>query len=252
MSETLSCRGVSMSFNGLSALAGVNLVFPSSGIVSIIGPNGAGKTTLIDILTGFIRPDSGSCFIGQREITHLPPDQIAALGITRTFQHLRCITQTSALENVLLARPRQRGESLLGALFRLGVAEEEKQNREIAKRLLESVGLGHATTESDRAGELSYGQQKLLSLACCLATEAQMLLLDEPIAGVSPKRREQILKLLLTLGNQGMLIIFVEHDISAVKEVADQVIMMDEGKVIAHGVPSEVLARPEIMEAYIA
>jgi ABC-type branched-subunit amino acid transport system ATPase component len=239
-----------MSFNGLSALAGVNLVFPSSGIVSIIGPNGAGKTTLIDILTGFIRPDSGSCFIGQREITHLPPEQIAVLGITRTFQHLRCITQTSALENVMLARPRQRGESLLGALFRLGVAEDEKQNREIAKRLLESVGLGHATY--DRAGALSYGQQKLLSLACCLATEAQMLLLDEPIAGVSPKRREQILKLLRTLGNQGMLIIFVEHDISAVKELADQVIVMDEGKVIAQGVPSEVLARPEIMEAYIA
>jgi ABC-type branched-subunit amino acid transport system ATPase component len=154
------------------------------------------------------------------------------------------------LDDVMTARPNQRGETLLGALFRIGVAVEEARNREVALRLLRFVGLEEKAEEL--AGELSYGQQKLLTLACCLATEAQILLLDEPVAGVHPEMIQQILGLLRQLREQGKLVIFIEHDIAAVRQVADLVVVMDEGRVIAQGAPGEVLERPEIMEAYLA
>jgi ABC-type branched-subunit amino acid transport system ATPase component len=246
----LRCEGLSKSFDGVHALVDVHLGFPNSGIVAIIGPNGAGKTTLLHVLTGFLRPDAGRCFYGARETTHLPPHRIARLGVGRTFQDLRLILQVPVLENVLLARPAQRGERLWPALSRFGVAAEEKRNREEALQLLHFVGL--EAKASDLAGELSYGQQKLLTLACCLATEAKVLLLDEPVAGVHPEMVTHILALLSQLGTTGKLVIFIEHDLIAVRQIADLIIVMDEGKVIAQGPPHEVLDRPEIMEAYLA
>lgn len=247
--RTLRCQGLLRSFDGVRALSGVGLEFPASGIVAIIGPNGAGKTTLLNVITGFLRPAAGRCFLGEREITHLAPHRIAQLGVARTFQDLRLISQVPTLENILLARPHQRGETLLGALFRFGVATEEARNRAEAMRLLRFVGLEEKAAEL--AGELSYGQQKLLTLACCLATEARILLLDEPVAGVHPEMATHILGLLGQLRNDGKLVVFIEHNITSVRQVADQVIVMDEGKIIAQGPPGEVLERPEIMEAYL-
>ena len=171
------------------------------------------------------------------------------LGIARTFQDLRLIQQVTVLENVMLARPRQRGEKLLPALLRFGVAEEERRNRKEAMGLLEVVEL--AADAAKPAGELSYGQQKLLTIACCVATEARILLLDEPVAGVHPAMVTQILGLLGQLRDEGKLVVFIEHDIAAVRQTADLVIVMDEGKVIAQGPPGEVLDRPEILEAYV-
>jgi ABC-type branched-subunit amino acid transport system ATPase component len=217
--------------------------------VAIIGPNGAGKTTLINVLTGFLRADSGKSFLGERELTRLAPHKIARLGVGRTFQDLRLISQVSVLENVLVARPNQKGERLLPALFRNGVATEEARNREEAMRWLKFVGLADAANEL--AGELSYGQQKLLTLACCLATDARILLLDEPVAGVHPDMVEKILGLLRQLREQEKQIVFIEHDIASVRRVADSVVVMDEGKIIAKGKPGEVLERPEIIEAYV-
>lgn len=248
--EKLRCQDLTKTFDGIQALDGVSLDFPNEGTTAIIGPNGAGKTTLLNVLTGFLRPDAGHCFLGERDITHFPPHRIAQLGIARTFQDLRLILQVSVLDNVLLARPRQRGEHLLDALLRFGVAAEEARNREEAMRLLRFVGLEEKANEL--AGELSYGQQKLLTLACCLATEAQILLLDEPVAGVHPEMAARILDLLRRPRDDGKLITFIEHDISAVRQAADLVIVMDDGKVIAQGQPSEVLEKPEIMEAYLA
>lgn len=246
----LRCEGLNKSFDGILALANVALEFPSTGIVAIVGPNGAGKTTLLHVLTGFLKPDSGRSFLSGRETTLLPPHRVARLGVARTFQDLRLILQVPCLENVLVARPRQRGEHLVSTLLRYGVGAEEKRNREEALRLLRIVGL--EAKASELAGELSYGQQKLLTIACCLATEAQVLLLDEPVAGVHPEMVAQILSLLRELRQAGKLIVFVEHDLAAVRQVADIVIVMDDGKVIAQGAPHEVLERPEIMEAYLA
>ena len=247
--DTFRCDGLCKSFDGIHALADVHLQFPPSGIVAIIGPNGAGKTTLLNVLTGFLQPETGRDFLGERELTGLPPYRIAQLGVVRTFQDLRLVLQASALENVLLARPRQKGERLLSALLRFGVAGEEARNCEEALELLRFVGL--AEKVGDLAGELSYGQQKLLTLACCLATEARILLLDEPVAGVHPEMIVHILSLLRKLRDDGKLVVFIEHDISAVRQVADLVVVMDEGRVIAQGSPDEVLERPEIMEAYL-
>lgn len=245
----LRCESLSKSFDGVHALTDFQCVFPSTGVVAIIGPNGAGKTTLINVLTGFLRPDAGRALIDDQEITRLAPYRIARLGVSRTFQDLRLVLQVPALENVLLARPRQRGERLLWALLRTGVAAEEARNRAEAMRLLEFVGLREKASEL--GGELSYGEQKLLTLACCLATEAPMLLLDEPVAGVHPEMASQILELLRQLREDGKLIVFIEHDIAAVRQVADLVIVMDEGRIIAQGIPTEVLERAQIMEAYL-
>lgn len=243
------CESLSKSFDGVQALVDFHFVFPSTGIVAIIGPNGAGKTTLINILTGFVRPDAGRAFIDEQEITRLAPHRIARLGVSRTFQDLRLVFQVPALENVMLARPRQRGEKILWAVLRTRATAEETRNREQAMRLLEFVGLREKTAQL--ACELSYGEQKLLTLACCLATEASTLLLDEPVAGVHPEMASRILELLGKLREAGKLILFIEHDIAAVRKVADTVIVMDEGRIIAHGVPADVLQRAEIMEAYL-
>jgi len=245
----LRCEGLSKSFDGTHALQDVRLELPSSGIVAIIGPNGAGKTTLLNVLTGFLRADTGRFFLGQIELTRLQPHKIAQLGIARTFQDLRLISQVSALENVLLARPNQKGEHLLPALFRFGVAQQEVENHKEAMRWLRFVGLEEKADEV--AGELSYGQQKLLTLACCLASEARILLLDEPVSGVHPKTIPEILSMLRQLREQDRLVVFIEHDIAAVRQVADVVIVMDEGRIISRGRPSEVLERPEIIEAYV-
>jgi len=248
--ETFRCNGLNKTFEGVHALIGLDLEFPTSGITAIIGPNGAGKTTLINVLTGFLRPDLGHCFLGEHETTELLPYQVARLGVARTFQDLRLIFQVSVLDNVLLARQHQIGERLLGALLQFGIANEEARNRDAAIRLLQFVGLEEKINEL--AGELSYGQQKLLTLACCLATEAKILFLDEPVAGVHPEMASRILFLLRQLREDGKLVIFIEHNIGIVREVADLVIVMDAGKIIAQGPPSEVLERHEIMEVYLA
>lgn len=247
--DSLRCQSVEKRFGGVRALDGVTLDCPATGIMAIIGPNGAGKTTLVNVLTGFLRPDAGDCFLGNRDITRTAPHRIARLGIARTFQDLRLIRLVSVLDNVMTARPNQSGERLLPALFRFGVAKEEQANRKRSMELLEFVGLAEKAEEP--AGELSYGQQKLLTLAICLATDARILLLDEPVAGVSAQMVEKILDLLRTLCEQGKQIVFIEHDIESVRQVADRVVVMDDGKVIAQGPTREVLDRPEILEAYL-
>ena len=247
---TLRARNLCKSFGGSNALIDVCFEFPASGIIAIIGPNGAGKTTLLNILTGFLLPNTGHCWLNQKEITYLPPHRIVQLGMARTFQDLRLIQQISVIENVLLARPHQKGEALLSAILRFGVAQQEARNHQEALRLLQFVGL--ETMMAKLAGELSYGRQKLLSLDICLATEARVLLLDEPVAGVHPQMISHILTLLRQLREDGKLIIFIEHDINVVRQLSDLVIVMDAGQIIAQGSPQEILESPEIMEVYLA
>ena len=245
----LRCEGLRRSFGGLLALSDVTFRFSDPGIVAIIGPNGAGKTTLFNVISGFIRADAGRCFVRGQETTDLSPHTIATLGIGRTFQDLRLISRISALENVLLARPRQRGEQLLLALLGFRIQAEERNNLAVARHWLEYVGLERKAGEL--ALNLSYGQQKLLTLACCLATEASILLLDEPLAGVHPQIAETILSLFKDLARNGKLILFIEHDLRAVTRVAETAVLMDRGKIVAQGAAADLIGRPEIMEAYV-
>lgn len=245
----IHCKNLDKRFGGVIALDDVTVRFPSQGIVAIIGPNGAGKTTLINIITGYIDLDGGQYFLGADDITGLAPHRVAQLGVGRTFQDLRLIELISVLDNVLLAHPAQAGEKLFNAVTRIGVRSEERTNTESAMNLLDFVGLANQAT--DLAGSLSYGQQKLLTLACCLATGASILMLDEPVAGVHPDVVERILAMLEQLKANGKLVIFIEHDIAAVRAIADIVVVLDQGKVIAQGAPDVILRQPEIMEAYV-
>ena len=245
----LRCDNIRKSFNGVVALRDVTFHLPGQGIIAIIGPNGAGKTTLINVLTGFVRPDSGSCRFGERELTRLWPHQIARLGVARTFQDVRIVAGMSAIENVMLACPQPRSEGLWGTLIGRQVRADEQRTRQSAVEALRFVGLDRESAQM--GGTLSYGQQKLLTLACCLASQANTLLLDEPVAGVHPQMGGRIISLLRDLKQQGKLIVFIEHDIAAVRELADEVIVLDEGKVIARGQTSEVLDRRDVVEAYL-
>lgn len=247
--SSLVCNSLYKKFDGVEALADVTLELPTAGVIAIVGPNGAGKTTLVNVLSGFLRPNGGRSFLDGKEITGLPPYRVAAMGLSRTFQDLRLITQVTVLENVILGRRDQRGESLIWAICRLGVGKQETENREKAMQILGLLGI--ESRAGDRAGDISYGDQKLLSLACCLATEAGTMLLDEPIAGVHGEVRNKIMRLVRQLKEQGKLVIIIEHDMQAVREVADRVIVMDHGRVIAEGPPAEVLGRSDVMEAYI-
>jgi ABC-type branched-subunit amino acid transport system ATPase component len=250
MAMSLRCERLDKAFDGIHALAGVSIEFPGSGCVGIIGPNGAGKSTLLNALTGFVRPDSGSSFLDNDEITFLSPHEIVRRGIARTFQRVRLIERLSVLGNVMLAKPDQRGERLWNCLTRRGGVAEEAENFRMANELLEAVNL--LDKASYPATDLSYGQQKLLGICCCLATGAQILLLDEPVAGIHPDMILRISQYIRGIADQGRLVVFVEHDIEMVRQTADFVIVMDAGRVIANGKPDEILNRREILEAYIS
>ena len=250
MAGSLRCERLDKAFGGIHALTGVSIAFPGSGCVGIIGPNGAGKSTLLNALTGFVRPDGGSCSLGNDDITSLSPHQIARRGIVRTFQRVRLVERLSVLGNVMLAKPGQRGERLWNCLTRRGVAAEEAENLRKANQLLEAVNL--LDKAAHPAADLSYGQQKLLSICCCLATGAQILLLDEPVAGIHPDMILRISHYIKGIADQGRLVVFVEHDMEMVRQTADLVIVMDAGRVIANGKPDDLLNRREILEAYIA
>lgn len=247
---SLRCEAVGKRYRGVNALVNITLKFPNEGVIAIVGPNGAGKTTLLNIISGFVRPDSGRCFFGNKEITRLAPNKIVRLGLSRTFQDLRLISRLSVLENVMLALPSQQGERLIYALSRFGLAHEECENRAQAMRLLQLVHLeGQALTLPRR---LPYGQQKLLTLVCCVATQAKILLLDEPLAGIDPMMVDRTLEVMKHLRNEGRIIIFIEHNLVAVKRIAEHLIVLDEGQIIGQGDPQEVLDNPQVMEAYIA
>jgi ABC-type branched-subunit amino acid transport system ATPase component len=245
----LTAEGVSVVFDGVRALDGVTLTLVERGIIGLIGPNGAGKTTLLDVLSGFVRPASGLCFYGDFDLATASPESIARQGIGRTFQRLRLVTQVSVEENVLLAFPDQYGETLPWALFSVCYKRQQKQARlSEARELLEAFGLGD--TRGNLAGELSFGQQKLLAVACAAARHPRVLLLDEPVAGIHPTHKEFVLGKLLELA-ESCLIVMVEHDLDAVRQVAETVIVLDQGSVVGEGASERVLQMPEVLEAYV-
>lgn len=235
-------------FGELRALDSIDVEFPASGITAIIGPNGAGKTTLIDALSGFARLDTGRVFWGEIEVTHLPPDQIARLGLARTFQDVRLVWTESVLENAMVAVASP-AEGIWRALSGVGEAAETQRIRAIADQVLQTVGLEQYASMS--ASALSYGQQKLLTLARCLATDAQWLVLDEPISGVSPPLVRKVLEVLTARSREGRPVLFVEHDIQAVRDIADTVVFLDRGRVIAMGSAEDVLGRSDLLRAYL-
>ena len=251
MSTLLEVRDVVRSFGGVRAVDGASLDVETGSITSLIGPNGAGKSTLFNIVSGFLRAEAGTVFFEGRRIDRLPPHRIAQAGLVRTFQTARALARMTVLDNVVLAAPRQPGERLLRNVVRSrATRRREREVRSRAQELLELVRLdGHA---DELAATLSGGQRKLLDFARVLMTEPRLVLLDEPMAGVNPVLRGELLEHVVSLReSRGVTVLLVEHDLEVVMGVSDQVVVMSNGAVIASGPPDRVRSDARVVDAYL-
>jgi ABC-type branched-subunit amino acid transport system ATPase component len=226
----LEIRQLHKAFDGVKAVNEVTLSASRGTVTSIIGPNGAGKTTLFSLIDGFIRPDSGSISYKGNRIDALRPSRRAQLGIGRLWQDVRLFGKMSVLENLLVARKKHPGESVVNCLFRPRlVSQAEKDNRTGAEQILEFVGLKDKMNAL--AQDLSYGQQKLVALVRLLNNDAELLLLDEPTAGVHPSMIEEILVLIRKLAKDGKTVLMIEHNVPKARLVSDFIYVMDRGRI---------------------
>jgi neutral amino acid transport system ATP-binding protein len=247
----LEVEGVVKRFGGILAVDGAAFDVAEGSVTALIGPNGAGKTTLFNVITGFYRGDRGSIRFQGREIVRRPPPVIARLGMVRTFQITKALARMPVIDNMMLAAPNQPGEQLVNLIVRPGAAR--RREREVRERAGELLALFQLERLRDEyAGVLSGGQRKLLEFARALMAEPQMLLLDEPMAGINPTLGARLLEHMHTLREErGMTFLFVEHDMEVVMGHSDRVIVMAEGKVIASGPPEEVRRDRRVIDAYL-
>ncbi|MDN2567302.1 ABC transporter ATP-binding protein [Aquibium sp. A9E412] len=247
---SLDIRNVSKAYGGFVAVDDASLSVPSTGMVGLIGPNGAGKSTLFSVISGLLRPDSGTVAFGDQPLEGRGPVARARLGLGRTFQVPREFASLTVRENLLAALTEQKGERLFDVVARFrSVAEVERSNRDRVAGALEEFGL--AAVADNLASNLSGGQKKLLELARIWMTGPRMLLLDEPFSGVNPVLIDTISQQILRLNASGIGCLIVEHNIPALANIVDVFCAMDRGRTIVSGSPDTVLAHPMVREAYL-
>lgn len=240
---------VSKSFGGLTAVNVEHLEIPAGAITALIGPNGAGKTTLFNLMTGFDTPDSGSWSFSGENLAGVPAFKVAQMGQVRTFQLTKALSLLTVLDNMKLGAKSQKGEKILSSLFPFLWKEQDGDIEARALELLERFKL--LKLKDEFAASLSGGQRKLLEMARALMSEPTLVMLDEPMAGVNPALTESLLGHILDLKSQGMTVLFVEHDMHMVRHIADWVVVMAEGSIIAEGPPDAVMKDAAVIDAYL-
>src|SRR3954454_16285043 len=241
--------GVARTFGGLTAVSVDHLEIQRGGITGLIGPNGAGKTTLFNLLTGFDQPNSGRWTFDGQSLSSLPPHRVARLGVVRTCQLTKALSRLTVLQNMLLGAQGQKGESFFGALLPGSWRSQERANTEKAMDLLARFKLD--AKKDDFAGTLSGGQRKLLEMARALMSDPKVVMLDEPMAGVNPALTQSLLGHVKDLREQGMTVIFVEHDMDVVRDISDWVVVMAAGRIIAEGPPESISQNQAVVDAYL-
>jgi neutral amino acid transport system ATP-binding protein len=240
---------VRRTFGGLTAVHVDHLEIQRGGITGLIGPNGAGKTTLFNLLTGFDQPNTGTWSFDGKSLGNLGPHQVARLGVVRTFQLTKALSRLTVLQNMLLGAQGQKGERFFGALIPGAWRAQERANTEKAMDLLGRFKLD--AKKDDFAGTLSGGQRKLLEMARALMSDPKVVMLDEPMAGVNPALTQSLLGHVKDLREQGMTVIFVEHDMDVVRDISDWVVVMAAGRIIAEGPPESISQNQAVVDAYL-
>lgn len=245
----LAVDGLKMRFGGLLAVNNVELELYPQEIVSLIGPNGAGKTTVFNCLTGFYRPSGGSIRLGDQQLAGLPGQKIARMGIVRTFQHVRLFREMTVIENLLVAQHQHLKSGVFSGLLKTpGFRQAEDAALERAASWLDRVGLLELANR--QAGNLAYGQQRRLEIARCMVTRPQILMLDEPAAGLNPKETHELDELLAELRQQHKVsILLIEHDMKLVMGISDRIYVVNQGTPLANGTPEEIRQNPDVIRA---
>ena len=248
----LVASGVTKQFGGLTAVNSVDFVIDRGSICSVIGPNGAGKTTFFNMITGVYAPTAGTLLFDAKSIAGLKPNQVTERGIGRTFQNIRLFGNMTALENVLVGMHSRLKSNLLSILLRTKAVKDEESNaRRRSLDLLDYVGLG-AERGNEISKSLPYGDQRRLEVARALATNPQLLLLDEPTAGMNPQETSELTKLIRQIRDDlNITVLLIEHDMKVVMDISERITVLDRGIKIAEGVPELVRTNEQVIEAYL-
>ena len=246
----LQLNNISKNFGGLQVLQDVNLNVPQGGIFGLIGPNGAGKTTVFNLITGLLRASGGDIAFDGQDIGKVAPHKITERGIARTFQNIRVFKEMTLLENVVVGMHDHMDYGFAGLLLNLpGYRKIEANARERALELLSWVRLDHKAQLL--ADSLSYGEQRKLEFARALATKPKLLLLDEPVAGMNPSEKTELMREILNIKERGFSIFMIEHDMRFVMGLCDRIAVLNFGRIIAEGTPDQIKNNPEVIEAYL-